>query len=178
MSRGLSWGRSRTWGAVAVLTIGLSATLAVPAGASLPGDLAHRPAAFSTTAGLPPELTQDLVAYYPFDETAGTVVKDRSGNARDATIVNGNTGTVWNNGRGLTLPGGNGGTLPAVKLPDSLLAGLSNVTIAFEVRLSSTTQQGQAFAFGRTADNAGYLALTPGAGTARQQALLAGPGTN
>ena len=114
---------------------------------------------------LPPELTQDLVAYYPFDETSGTVVNDRSGKGNHAAIVNGNANTVWSNGRGLTLPGGNGGTSPAVRLPDSLLAGLSNVTIAFDVRLSSTTQQGQVFAFGRTADNAGYLAATPGAGT-------------
>ena len=29
------------------------------------------------------------------------MVNDRSGNGRDAAIVNGNAGTVWNNGRGL-----------------------------------------------------------------------------
>jgi len=34
------------------------------------------------------------------------------------------------------------------------------------------------FAFGRTADNAGYLAATPGAGTARHSASIAGPGAN
>ncbi len=38
-----------------------------------------------------------------------------------------------------TLPGGNGGTAPAVRLPDGLLAGLDDVTIAYDVRLSSTT---------------------------------------
>ncbi len=135
-------------------------------------------AAAPARADLPPELNQDLVAYYPFDETSGTVVNDRSGKGNDASIVNSNTGTVWNNGRGLTLPGGNGGTLPAVRLPDSLLAGLSDVTIAFDVRLSSTTQQGQVFSFGRTADNAGYLSATPGAGTAPHQALLAPLGAN
>ena len=79
-------------------------------------------------AGLPPELTQDLVAYYPFDETAGTVVKDQSGNGRDAAIVNTNAATVWNNGRGLNAArAATAGRLPAVQLPDSLLAGLSNV---------------------------------------------------
>ena len=109
-----------------------------------------------------PAAAQDLVAAYPLDETAGTVVTDRSGNARDASIVNGNAGTVWNGGRGLTLPGGNGGTAPAVKLPDALLAGLDDVTIAYDVRLSSATTQGPVFAFGRTADNAGYLTATPG----------------
>src|ERR1044071_4607203 len=129
----------------------------------------------TAAADLPPELAQDLVAYYPLDETAGTVVTDRSGNGRNAAIVNSNAGTVWNNGRGLTLPGGNGGTAPAVRLPDSLLSGLSNVTIAYDVRLSSATQQGPVFAFGRTADNAGSLSATPGAGTAPHQAALAGP---
>ena len=105
------------------------------------------------------------MAHYPFDETAGTVVNDQSGNGRHAEIVNGNANTTWNNGRGLTLPGGNGGSAPAVRLPDSLLSGLNDVTIAYDIRLSSTTQQGPVFAFGRTSDNAGYLTATPGAGT-------------
>ena len=98
-----------------------------------------------------------LLAHYPFDETTGTVVNDRSGNGRHAAIVNGNAATVWNGGRGLTLPGGNGGTAPAVRLPDGVLAGLDDVTIAYDIRLSSSTQQGPVFAFGRTADNGGLL---------------------
>src|SRR5690242_19900854 len=125
-----------------------------------------------------PAAAQDLVAAYAFDETAGTVVNDRSANGRDASVVNATASTVWNNGRGLTLPGGNGGTAPAVRLPDSLLSGLSNVTIAYDVRLSSATQQGPVFAFGRTADNAGSLSATPGAGAAPHQASLAGPGAS
>ena len=35
-------------------------------------------AATPARAQLPPELAQDVVAYYPFDETSGTVVNDRS----------------------------------------------------------------------------------------------------
>ena len=118
----------------------------------------------------------DPVAHYPFDETTGTVANDRSGNGRHAAIVNGNAATVWNGGRGLTLPGGNGGTAPAVRLPDGLLSGLDDVTIAYDIRLSSATQQGPVFAFGRTADNGGYLTATPGAGTTPHQASIAGPG--
>src|SRR3954471_24158815 len=146
---------------VAALVAGASATTAAPA-----------------TADLPPELSQDLVAYYPFDETSGTVVNDRSGKNNHAAIVNGNASTVWNGGVGLTLPGGNGGASPAVRLPDSLLAGLSNVTVAFDVRLSSTTQQGQVFALGRTADTAGSLTATPGAGTAGHSAAITGQGAS
>jgi hypothetical protein len=125
-----------------------------------------------------PAAAQDLVAVYPFDETSGTVVNDRSGNERHASIVNGNAGTVWNGGRGLTLPGGNGGTSPAVRLPDGLLTGLADVTIAYDVRLSSATTQGPVFAFGRTADNGGSLTATPGAGTTPHQASIAGPGAS
>ena len=83
---------------------------------------------------------------------------------------------MWNGGRGLTLPGGNGGTAPAVRLPDGLLSGLDDVTIAYDIRLSSATQQGPVFAFGRTADNGGSLTATPGAGTTPHQASIAGPG--
>ena len=82
------------------------------------------------------------MAYYPFDETTGTVVNDRSGKGNHAAIVNSNAGTVWSNGRGLKLRAATAGR-PAVRLPDSLLAGLSNVTIAFDVRLSSATSRGR-----------------------------------
>lgn len=123
-----------------------------------------------------PAQASDLVAHYPFDESSGTVVKDVSGNGRDAAIVNGNAATVWNAGRGLALPGGNGGTAPAVRLPEGLLSGRGDVTIAYDVRLSSATQQGPVFAFGRTADNGGYLTASPGAGTTRHTASIAGPG--
>ena len=122
-----------------------------------------------------PAAAQDLVAHYPFDETSGTVVNDRSGGERHAAIVNGNAATVWNAGRGLTLPGGNGGTAPAVRLPDGLLTGLDDVTITYDLRLSSTTQ-GPVFAFGSTADNGGSLTATPGSGTTPHQASISGPG--
>ena len=53
-----------------------------------------------------------------------------------------NTGTAtWMNGRGLNLPGGSSSNLsafPAVRLPDSLLAGLDDVTIAYDVRATGT----------------------------------------
>src|SRR5688572_3897665 len=92
--------------------------------------------------GAAPASAQELVAHYPLDELTGTTVNDRSGNGRSAAIVNGTAATVWNGGRGLTLPGGNGGTAPAVRLPDGLLTGLDDVTVAYDVRLSSPTQQG------------------------------------
>ena len=169
MSRGLCR-IGRCVAAFAVTGIGMSVfTAAAPASAGLPIGLGHEP--FAVAA-------EDLVAHYPFDETSGTVVNDRSGNNRQAAIVNGNAATVWNNGRGLTFPGGNGGTAPAVRLPDALLTGLTDVTIAYDIRLSSSTQQGPVFAFGRTADNGGFLTASPGAGTTPHQAAFAPPGAN
>ena len=168
MSRGLSRIR-RCTATFAVAGIGMSVFTAAPARAGLPTGVGHE--RFAVAA-------DDLVAHYPFDEISGTVVNDRSGNDRHAAIVNGNTGTVWNNGRGLTLPGGNGGTAPAVRLPDAPLTGLTDVTIAYDIRLSSSTQQGPVFAFGRTADNGGYLTASPGAGTTPHQAAFAPPGAS
>ncbi len=140
--------------------------------------LAGATVAVSALIAPPATAQQDLVVSYPLDETSGTVVSDRSPNGRNATIVNANAGTVWNGGRGLTLPGGNGGTAPAVALPDGLLSGLGEVTVAYDIRLSSATQQGPVFAFGRTSDNGGSLSATPGAGTTPHQASIAGPGTS
>jgi hypothetical protein len=153
--------------ALASILVALGAA-AAPASAALPQAFPEQ--RFGADEG--------LVAHYPFDEADGTVVNDRSGNDRHAAIVNANAGTVWNAGRGLTLPGGNGGSAPAVRLPDGLLGGLDDVTIAYDIRLSSATQQGPVFAFGRTADNGGLLTATPGAGTTPHQASIAGPGAN
>ena len=92
--------------------------------------------------------------------------------------MNGNANTIWNNGRGLTLPGGNGGSAPAVRLPDSLLSGLNDVTIAYDIRLSSTTQQGPVFAFGRTAGQRRLPHRHAGRRHHAHQASIAGPGAS
>ena len=138
-------GRSRMVGAVAALTMAFGALAAVPASAE--------PLAEPADA--------QLVVHYPFNETSGTVVADASGNGRNAEIVNNTGGTaVWLNGRGLRLPGGNSSNLsafPAVRLPDSLLAGLDDVTIAYDVLASGTAAGGPVFTFGQNSENGGYL---------------------
>ena len=93
---------------IAALALGVSAA---PAGASFSFGL---PAA----ADLPPELTQDLVAYYPFDETAGTVVNDRSGKGNNAAIVNSNaTHDLEQRARPERCRAATAGRSPAVRLP-------------------------------------------------------------
>ena len=102
-----------------------------------------------------PSSTQDLVALLPVrrDDRHRGQRPLRQG-ATHAAIVNSNAATVWNDGRGLTLPGGNGGTAPAVRLPDSLLAGLTTSRSPSTCGSRARRSRGQVFAFGRTADNA------------------------
>lgn len=138
-----------------------------------------------------PTRAADLVVHYPFNETSGTVVADASGNGLNAEIVDNTTGTaVWLNGRGLRLPGGNSSNLsafPAVRMPDSLLAGLADVTIAYDVLASGTAAGGPVYTFGQNSENGGYLVGTPGSNNSAtqqpmltqvpHQASIAGPGT-
>ena len=160
-------GRSLLVGAVAALTMAFGALAAVPASAE--------PLAEPADA--------QLVAHYPLDETSGTVVADASGNGRNAELVNNAGGTAtWLNGRGLRLPGGNSSNLaafPAVKLPDSLLAGLDDATITYDVLASGTAAGGPVFTFGQNSDNGGYLTGSPGnvnSTSTVHQASIAGPG--
>ncbi len=160
-------GRSRMVGAVAALTLAFGALAAVPASA----------------VPLAEPAEAQLVAHYPLDETNGSVVADTSGNGRNAELVNNAGGTAtWLNGRGLRLPGGNSSNLaafPAVKLPDSLLAGLDDVTVTYDVLASGTAVGGPVFTFGQNSDNGGYLTASPGnvnSTSTVHQASVAGPG--
>lgn len=126
---------------------------------------------------------EDLVVHYPFDETSGSVVADASGNDRHAQIVDNANGTAtWRGGRGLRLPGGNSSNLnafPAVRLPDSLLAGLDDVTIAYDVMVTGTANGAPVFTFGQDSENGGHLYANPGnpSLTVQHHASIAGPGT-
>ncbi|MFC3686767.1 immunoglobulin-like domain-containing protein [Aquipuribacter hungaricus] len=153
--------------AVTAVTLGLSALVA-----------STGPAAAGPVA--PDEPVVELLAHYRLDETGGTVAADSSGNGRDAQVVGGAGTATWQGGRGLRLPGGastDPGAFPAVRLPDGLLAGLDDVTVAYDVLLPGTGPSGPVFSFGDAAG--GYLSAAPGAAgstTARHQASLAAPG--
>ncbi len=73
--------------------------------------------------------TQDLIAHYEFDETAGTTVEDSSGNGHDGTVV----GTPHWTGAGLQLSGGTSNA-NYVALPDGLLEGRSAATVSTMVK--------------------------------------------
>ncbi|MFH8249091.1 family 43 glycosylhydrolase [Microbacterium sp. B2969] len=72
-----------------------------------------------------------LVAYYPLNDTTGTVATDASGAGRNGTYVGGATLT---GGEGVRLDG----TDDHVKLPNNLLAGLTSITVSAEVLVRSS----------------------------------------
>jgi len=114
--------------------------------------------AVGMSAGLVPaaQAADGLVAHYPLQQSAGTVVTDISGNTRDATVVGGAT---WRGPEGLQLDGVD----DYVKLPDSLLRNLDAVTVSLNV-LVATDQATPYFIYGlgNTTNGAGngYLFTT------------------
>jgi len=92
-----------------------------------PAALAVAPMAVATTAA------EGLVVHYPMDETAGTILTDSSGSGRDATISG---GAAFVRGEGLTFGGSNG----YARLPDNLMRGLDQITVALDVRIDADQQ--------------------------------------
>lgn len=98
-----------------------------------------------------------LKLWYKFDETVGSNVYDSSGNNRDGTLIG--TGATWLNGNGLDFNGANS----YVKLPDSIMNGVTSVTVSTMVYVNtSLTANYMMFAFGNTTSNNGngYLYMS------------------
>jgi uncharacterized protein len=121
-----------------------------------------------TNAATPPV----FVAHYPFNETTGTTAADVTGNGRTATLAG---GTSWVAGRiaGAVSLGGAGAH---VRLPNGIMAGVNDFTVAGWVRLDAVTTWSRLFDFG--SGTGGYLFLTPAssAGTARFAITTGGAG--
>ncbi|WP_141503110.1 immunoglobulin-like domain-containing protein [Paenibacillus luteus] len=92
----------------------------------------------------------NLKLWYQFDETSGTVVKDSSGNGQDATLSG---GAVWSEGA-VILDGVNGN----VRMPNNLLAGITEITVITSVYVSPDKQDPSwFFSFGnRSTENTGW----------------------
>jgi hypothetical protein len=81
-----------------------------------------------------------LVAYYPMNETSGTVVHDCSGNGLDGTLQGDGTWTAGGIGGTLTFGGASACVLLPSPTPISLdFDGKTGFTIAFFATISSTT---------------------------------------
>ncbi|MEU3617935.1 LamG domain-containing protein [Streptomyces sp. NPDC006872] len=117
--------------------------------------LALATGALATAAPAQAEITNGLVLRYKLDETSGTVAHDSSGHGRDGT-VNGTTG--WD-GAGMGFNGSN----TYIKAPDNIMAGLSSITVAFDVWIDPTMGKPYFFyGFGNTSGSSGngYLFTT------------------
>ena len=127
------------------------------------------------------------IAHYQFDATGpgktvpGETVADSSGNHFDATLVNPGSAVVVEDGRNgsaLSLPGGAPDSSGAyVKLPRSVLAGTSDLTVSIRVKWDGVTTPWQwIYALGK--DNGRYLFTTPynGGGILRTAITTGGGG--
>ncbi len=95
------------------------------------------------------EVTDGLVLWYKLDETAGTTATDASGNGRDGTVQ----APTWTGAQGLTFDG----TGTYVKVPDNVTAGLSAITVAFDVKIDNTQATPYfLYGFGNTDPSTGY----------------------
>lgn len=110
----------------------------------------------------------DLLAFYKFNETSGTVATDASGNGFDGTLVNSPTLAAGLFANAVTLP--NTGA-QHVTLPTGIVNGLTDFTISTWVKIGAFSTFSRIFDFGTGTTN--YLFLTPQyTGTAPNTAKL------
>src|SRR4051794_21900749 len=76
------------------------------------------------------DVTSGLVLRYDLSQTSGTTAPDTSGNGRNGTL---NGDASWSPGGGLALGGTNG----YVKLPNNVLAGLSQISVTADVLIDA-----------------------------------------
>ena len=107
-----------------------------------------------------PPIPEGLVAWYKLDEASGTVAKDSSGNGKDAAVV----GTPnWSADGGFVFSGGaNNSSGNAIKIPNDILSGLSDVSVTFDVLVQPHTYSNvSCFTLGNTSAQTGYLTMRP-----------------
>jgi len=98
----------------------------------------------------------DLLAWWKFNETSGTIATDSSGNGRNGTLTNGPVWAPGLFGGGVNIPAVNN---ESVTLPAGIVSGLSDFTIAGWVKINTFTTFARIFDFGSSTTN--YMFLTP-----------------
>lgn len=85
-----------------------------------------------SAAGAEDDITDGLIAWYRLDETAGTEAANSApGSTVGPGIVEGTAG--WAGDEGFVFTGGPNGTGNAIRLPDNLNAGLTSISVDFDV---------------------------------------------
>jgi hypothetical protein len=115
---------------------------------------------------------QVFMAHYQFNETSGTTAADATGNGRIATLVGGTSWVAGRAGNSVSLNGTDG----HVRMPNGVMAGVTNFTVAGWVRIGTVATWSRVFDFG--SGTGGYLFLTPrsSTGTARFAITTGGAG--
>ena len=117
---------------------------------------------FGETANSPEKsvsLFNQLVTYYKFNESSGTTATNFSGINPFATLMNGASFIAGKFGNAVNL----NGSSQYVALPNNLITGLGDFTIATWVNLNSVATFSRIFDF--SADTARYMFLTPSSGS-------------
>ncbi|MFJ9558994.1 LamG domain-containing protein [Streptomyces fuscichromogenes] len=112
--------------------------------------------ALTTAVPAQAEITDGLLLRYKLNETSGTVAHDASGHGKDGTV----NGTAdWGDADGL----GFNGSTTYIKVPNNIMAGLSAITVAFDVWIDPTMGKPYfLYGFGNTSGTSGngYLFST------------------
>jgi hypothetical protein len=112
---------------------------------------------WSTPTGPAPE----VVAWYRFDESAGTSAADSSGNPASgpAALIGGASFVAGRTSNAVRLDGSSG----YARLPSGLLGNVQNITVSVWVNLVASTQWSRIFDFG--SGTGSYMFLTPESGS-------------
>jgi hypothetical protein len=133
------------------------------------GSLVHNTGVTMVVSTIGPSLTQGLLGYWNFDENAGTIAHDTSGNGYDGTI----SGAAWIAGRTNSALEFNGSTSYVVtpKIPFA-----NAFSISVWVNPTATNQSGYA-RIAETQYNTGFYLGTNASGTKYKFIVNAGSGS-
>jgi hypothetical protein len=94
--------------------------------------------------------TDGMVLWYKLDEASGSVATDSSGNGLNGTV---NGTATWSGTDGLTFDGSS----TYVKVPNNVMAGLSSISVSFDVDIDATQATPYfLYGFGNTDSSTGY----------------------
>ncbi|MBO3744680.1 glycoside hydrolase family 127 protein [Streptosporangiaceae bacterium NEAU-GS5] len=113
-----------------------------------------------------------FLAWYKFDETSGTTAADASGANHPATVAGGTSWVAGRTGNALNLAGSNG----YARLPNGILGGVGDFTVACWVRLTAVSNWSRIFDFGTGTTANMFLVPRSGGGTVRFAITTSGAG--
>ena len=121
---------------------------------------------------IPTYAAGDLVAWYKFDETSGTVASDSSGNGKNATLVNGPTWPAGLFGNAVNLDGTN----DHLTIPAGIVSALGDFSISCWVKLDTVSNWARIFDFGTGTTVNMFLTPKSGSNTLRFAITTSGGG--